>query len=157
MGNSYSVVQEEQEEAEFERLVRAVERAERGESVPSELNDLDAQYHHVEPQGGPQGPKKVMAWFKRRRSNRVTEPEAQSGPSPIPYAYSSQPAVPGKSSRAEFTISQNLNNAQRYPPRLASSQGRPCRNPSTRPRASLCLYPCRHLPNRLSFVLQYLL
>ena len=159
MGNSYSVAQEEQEEAEFERLVRAVERAERGESAPPELHiDLEAQYHHVEPQGRPPRPGKVMAWFKSRRDNRVAEAEVQSGPFPIPYAaYYSQPAAPGKSSRATFTISQNLNNAQQYPLRLASSQGRPCRSPSTRPRTSLRLHPCRHLPNRLSFVLQYLL
>ena len=75
MGNSYSVAQEEQEEAEFERLVRAVERAQRGEtSVP---HDLEAQYGDAEPHAQKPPPsEKVMMWFKGRQGNRVSEPKA---------------------------------------------------------------------------------
>ncbi|KAI1792089.1 hypothetical protein LXA43DRAFT_944500 [Ganoderma leucocontextum] len=79
MGNSYSVAQEEQEEAEFERLVRAVERAQRGSPG---RHDLEAQYDVPESQERPPRPEKVMVWFRGRRGNRVTEPEAQTVPSP---------------------------------------------------------------------------
>ena len=82
MGNSYSVAQEEQEEAEFERLVRAVERAQRGEtSVP---HDLEAQYDDADP-GHAQGPprsEKVMKWLKGRQGNRVSDREAHRESSP---------------------------------------------------------------------------
>ena len=108
MGNSYSVAQEEQEEAEFERLVRAVERAQRGEtSVP---HDLEAQYGDADPhaQGLPRS-EKVMMSFKGRQSNRVSEPEAHRESSPSASSsvgkHSIQaPHVAGKYSQAGSSV-----------------------------------------------------
>ncbi|PIL28353.1 hypothetical protein GSI_09504 [Ganoderma sinense ZZ0214-1] len=82
MGNSYSVAQEEQEEAEFERLVRAVERAQRGESPVPRDRDLEAQYRYGEPEEGPPRSEKVMMWFKANRGNHATI-QAELEPSPV--------------------------------------------------------------------------
>ena len=112
MGNSYSVAQEEREEAEFERLVRAVERAQRGESPAP--HDLEAQYRYAEPQEGPPPSEKVTMWFKDTRGNRAATPfELVEDPSPK-HPVATPEAAEGQYSPTGSSVYEKLTTAQRF-------------------------------------------